>query len=124
MITETNKTIYKCEHCRKVYQRKDAAERHETKCKKNPENNRACFGCKFLEKILVSWSEDYCTDVGRMERERTLNVLFCAKKNLILTPPNKWEIDAGAVYSEAKEELSQEEMPKECELYKWEFSNK
>lgn len=49
MITQT-KEIYKCEHCRKLYQIKRFTELHEKMCNKNPENQRACFTCKFLEK--------------------------------------------------------------------------
>lgn len=52
MIIQT-KEIYKCEYCRKIYQIKRFAESHEKMCKKNPENNRACFGCNFLQKKEV-----------------------------------------------------------------------
>jgi hypothetical protein len=54
MITET-KTIYKCEHCRKLYQVKAAAERHENKCKRRPDYQRACFGCAFITKKDVEF---------------------------------------------------------------------
>ena len=42
---------FKCDHCSKIYQRKHNAKTHEQKCNKNPDNDRACFGCKFLEMI-------------------------------------------------------------------------
>lgn len=43
-------TIYKCDHCRKIYQVKHACERHEKVCWKNPANHYACFDCVFLDK--------------------------------------------------------------------------
>ena len=58
MITEV-KEIYKCEYCRKIYQVKRFAEAHEVVCKKNPDNNRACFGCEFLEKKEKTLYEDH-----------------------------------------------------------------
>lgn len=49
MISEV-KTIHRCEHCRKLYLVKSAAEKHEKYCWKNPANHYACFECKFLVK--------------------------------------------------------------------------
>lgn len=43
---------FKCEHCGKVLQRKNAMEFHEKTCNKNPENKRACFGCVHLVKMV------------------------------------------------------------------------
>jgi len=114
MITET-KTIYKCGHCRKLYQVKGAAEKHELKCKRNPEYARACFGCDFLTKKTVVWD---CSN-GFHYWEKQLNVCFCSKKGTIVTPPNAYTIDSGAVEDkETKEQLLQEPMPKECNLFK------
>ena len=49
MKTET-KEIYKCEHCNKLYQLKNWCLVHEKACSKNPDNDRACFGCQYLTK--------------------------------------------------------------------------
>ena len=46
--------IHICEHCRKLYQRKHACERHEKYCKKNPDNKHACFEfCNYLKRVEV-----------------------------------------------------------------------
>lgn len=114
MITET-KTIYKCEHCRKLYQVKAAAERHEAKCKRNPDYQRACFGCAFITKKPVVWEQDN----GYTQWEKQLNVCFCTKKNVIVRPPNAYMIDAGSICDkETDEELLEEAMPKTCDLFK------
>lgn len=44
------KTIYRCDHCKKLYLVKHACERHENICWQNPKNHYACFDCLFLEK--------------------------------------------------------------------------
>ena len=42
------RTTYNCDYCNKLYLRKDAAEKHEISCWKNPANERPCFGCSNL----------------------------------------------------------------------------
>jgi hypothetical protein len=49
-MTQEELTIYRCGHCRKMYQMKYACERHERRCWKNPANQYACFDCVFLNK--------------------------------------------------------------------------
>jgi hypothetical protein len=43
-----NRTIYKCDFCRKTYLTKGPCERHEKYCGKNPDNKHACFHCIHL----------------------------------------------------------------------------
>lgn len=50
---------YKCEYCRKFYQIKRFAENHEKSCKKNPANDRACFGCKYLNKKDIEYDSSH-----------------------------------------------------------------
>lgn len=71
--------IYKCDHCNKLYQRKHACEKHEIMCSKNPDNFRACFGCKHLTKVEVPIQGYYW--------EYEANVLYCSKLEKYLHPP-------------------------------------
>lgn len=43
-----NRTLYRCDHCTAYRLSADAAEYHERFCKRNPNNQHKCFGCKFL----------------------------------------------------------------------------
>ncbi len=105
MITET-KEVYKCEHCRKLYQIKSAAIKHEIRCKKNPENFRACFMCKYSIKKEVTIYEDAYN--GEIEFKKEL--LYCEHFNKFLIPPlakhkgNYYETDP----------IPNEDMPREC----------
>lgn len=108
MITET-KEIYKCEHCRKMYQIKRFAEAHEEARAKNPENKRACFGCKFLnkrEKVVYF-------DTWNGEATRTFELCHCSKKEIFLYPPKVEHkgnsLDLGDEFNEP--------MPKNCPDY-------
>ena len=78
------KTTFKCEHCRKLYQIKSACERHEKACSKNPNNERACFGCKFCQKVGVEVTMDKVYG----EFTRNVSLLMCKKKDHYLVPPN------------------------------------
>jgi hypothetical protein len=102
------KEIYKCDHCNKLYQVKGAAERHERACHRNPDNERACFGCDNLEKKETS--------IGMMtpygEINKPVNCLYCKIKYVFLYPP-KVEHKGNAF------DLGEfnEPMPKVCESY-------
>jgi hypothetical protein len=77
--------IYKCEYCNKLYQRKKLCEKHEMGCKKNPDNQRPCFGCENLTK---EWKTIYESDAERV-CQRKANVLFCKElKKVLHTPKN------------------------------------
>lgn len=108
MIIET-KEIYKCEWCRKLYQLKRFAEAHEQMCIKNPENKRACFGCKFLDKKEVMVYDD--SPWG--ETSKKVNLCHCSKKECFVYPP-KVEIKGNMI--ELGDDTN-EPMPKECPLY-------
>ena len=108
MITET-KEIYKCGHCKKLYQRAGACEKHELACKKRPDYLRPCHSCKVLKMVRTIINSGYGDDDG----ERTVEVLFCEKRDCFIHPPsvaakgNKFEMG----------DKSNEEMPKQCEFY-------
>lgn len=89
MKTETRE-IYKCDHCNKLYQRKDAAIYHESICSRNPTNFRSCFGCANLgkaEATIYSGRDDYHSG-GPINV--TKDFLFCgAKQQFLYTPKNE-----------------------------------
>ncbi len=104
------KEIYKCDFCNKLYQIKRFAEKHEKQCSRNPENNRPCFKCQFLEKKnSVIRNPDYFND-----DEIKVSVLSCSAKNIFLFPPkveikeNQYDLLDGG----------NEPMPKECSDFK------
>ena len=83
MITETRE-VYKCEHCRKMYQKKHFCEKHEPRCNENPVNDRPCFSCKHLEKVetlAIGFHYD------GSDYEYKANVLRCSLKDTCLIPP-------------------------------------
>ena len=82
MITET-KEIYKCSHCRKLYQIKTACINHEKGCHKSPYNERVCFNCPFLDKKFTTIHYD----TGYGEDERSIELLHCSKIDSFLYPP-------------------------------------
>lgn len=107
MIVET-KEVYKCEYCRKLYQVKSAAARHELMCAKNPVNDRVCFGCGYLSKKEISIDSD--DDYGGPD---LLNLLWCSKINSFLYPP---QVEIKNTYYDLGDE-SNEPMRTECEHY-------
>jgi hypothetical protein len=82
MKTEVRE-IYKCEHCNKLYQRKNACEYHEKICKKNPDNDRACFGCSNVQKITAK----YVSEHSFGERAEDVEILYCKKIIRGIYPP-------------------------------------
>lgn len=82
MIIEIRE-IYKCGHCRKVYQKKGFCESHEKSCLKNPNNYRPCFGCNHLSKR--KYLHYYDNPMG--ESKTTLKLLYCNKFNNFTYPP-------------------------------------
>ena len=104
------KEIYKCEHCNKLYQIKSYCEKHEIVCSKNPNNQRACFGCNHLEKKNYTIYDD---DPRGGEIESNVEILFCPKINSFLYPP-KVEHKGNAY--ELGDELNKP-MPRTCKVY-------
>lgn len=107
MITETRE-IYKCQHCRKVYQIKHYCESHELQCKNNPDNFMICHDCKHSEKKTVR----ICKLVGCLgenmgvsetEEYRNQRMIHCKERDLYVYP--NW----------LSNPVQQEEMPNEEE---------
>jgi hypothetical protein len=48
-MKESTRQVYHCGYCKEYYLRKNAAEKHETYCRLNPENIHKCWGCENLE---------------------------------------------------------------------------
>ncbi len=114
MITETRE-IYKCEHCRKLYQRKNACEKHEKGCGHNPDNWRACHECLELGKRNV---EIYQADPnGTDTANRRVNILHCRKRCVYIYPP---QVEAKKNWFDQEDindgNTPNEPMPKECEF--------
>ena len=108
MKTETRK-IYTCDYCSKHYKHAGRCEYHELICTKNPENQRACYGCGHLTKIEVTIDAGQVYPDGSC-RERDVDVLFCKKLNVMIhTPQNAIR---GNQFEHA--EYENVEMRKEC----------
>lgn len=104
------KTIYKCEFCNKLYQRKDFAIKHEKMCKDNPENKRACLdGCIHLHKKVTTIYYD--SPIG--ETSRKVSLFYCKAKQLFLYPP---EVEVKGNDFELGSQDNQP-MPKQCDSF-------
>lgn len=111
MKTEVRE-IYRCEYCNKLYLRKHACNNHETACKRNPAYLRPCHSCKVLKKVQAEIWAGYGDPWGN-EVERTVQVLFCEKKDCFIYPPSV-AAKGNAFDMGNKENI---EMPEECDLY-------
>ncbi len=112
MIIETRE-IYKCEHCRKMYQVKSACEKHESGCKKNPANYRPCLDyCLHVSKKPFT----YVIDTSYYEEDRIVNVLYCEKLKKGVCPPSRDPYDV--LYDKNSNEIENTVMPKKCDDYK------
>jgi hypothetical protein len=108
MKTETRK-IYTCDYCPKHYKVASRCKYHERICTKNPENQRACYGCGHLIKRAVTVDAGWVHPFGG-DGERTVSVLFCQKLNVMIhTPQNAIR---GNQFEHA--EYKNVEMLKEC----------
>lgn len=102
---------YKCDYCGKLYQRKYHCERHEIVCNKNPDNFRACFGCRFCE---FKMEKIYFDNPLGGETVEERKMLFCSKKDIFVYPP-RVEFNSYGFGYELGNHLN-EPMPKLCEL--------
>lgn len=118
-----NVTIYKCDFCKKELKRKHSMANHEIKCHNNPENNRKCFnGCAYLERKtieLYTGIDEYNT--GEPVNKK-YNGFYCSAKKQYLIPPiiehkDGKNTNAKFGYDDKGEEVEQEFMPKECDLF-------
>lgn len=109
MKEQTQKT-YRCDHCNKLYLRKNAAATHEERCFANPENFRPCFGCANLGRKDFEIESQNCYHIPN----RKISLFFCSKKETFLLPP----------ISEHKgnfidtNDIENNPMPKECKDFK------
>ena len=78
-------TVYKCEHCGKMYQMKFYCIKHEKKCKKNPANKRPCFDCECLEMKTIEYGE---YDPNNGDHPSKGSALFCNYKKHFVYPPH------------------------------------
>lgn len=104
-------TIYRCEHCGKIYLRKHHCENHEEMCKKNPENFRACFGCNYLEKreteAYNSGYSGWC--------ETKVSLCYCKKKEIFVYPS---QVEIKGNMPILSDDSTNEPMPKVCSDFK------
>lgn len=103
-------TIYKCEHCNKIYQKKFYCEAHVSRCRKNPDNDRPCFHCTHLEMKTVEYGW-YNLNEGKAVETR--DALFCNRLKHCVYPPYVTN-----PYDEGLLEDVNEPMPRECEYKK------
>ena len=116
---------YKCEHCKKKYERKHACADHEETCLKNPKNYRACLdSCEFLKRKGI----EYYTGIdnyysGEPEYKKTEG-FYCSKYDKLLMHPKmeRSNLELSYVYVE-EDEIKQEQMPEKCEgLNNWKMN--
>lgn len=108
----TNTTIYKCDFCKKKYEKQHACIRHEKYCGSNPDNHSICSGCQHLEEK----KEDIdCGD--SWHRGITVKYYFCKKHLQRLHPLKAERTGIVGKYPEQFEDSIL--FPKECEDYKY-----
>lgn len=118
-MKEKTQKNYFCDHCNKLYLRKNACENHELKCSRNPVNFRPCFqGCRFLTKEKVSiyaGFDNYATgDPVNTNRD----FFFCKAKNIFLYTPQN-EIKGNHEHTDENgNDFKNYPMPKSCEEFK------
>jgi len=122
MKVKENVTVYQCEFCKRKMFVKHAMEKHEKWCYSNPENFRACSGCKHLEEVTVEYSYSVPTigdhlgvifDGSTVERKTT--GFHCKKLDKQLYPFKAEKKGLIEKYPESFED--KEPMPKTCEHY-------
>jgi len=105
-------TAYECEFCKKLYKTVKGITTHETRCSKNPENDRVCYSCINLikKKTIQYLNTTYGNDNKKVE------LLYCEKRKVFLYPPivehkQNW-IDS----ADLENEVPNLPMPKVCEI--------
>lgn len=108
--------VYKCDHCKKMYQIKNACISHEPKCKKNPVNYKICHGCDFLEKKEV---EVNFQDFNGYDHFLNKKLLYCNKLNKYVYPLSIENSFNGGYLQEdiGDGEVENEPMPSECKSF-------
>lgn len=116
-MIEKQKTIYYCEHCKKMYLSKYWCEKHELDCRNNHKNYRHCFEwCKNLtKKELTTFVDTYQGEI-----ERKVEVFFCKKLNKALYPPDvERKKNMFSYLQDKNEEVPNERMPIKCDFYEY-----
>lgn len=108
MKIKENITIYQCEYCSKVYQRKSYCIEHENVCKKNPDNIPACWGCKHLTKREFE-EKSHNGWMGYTWKGKSL---YCNKKEIFMKPLTSTKKCSEINYNC---ETVSEATPRECE---------
>lgn len=123
------KTIYSCEHCKRMFRSKYWANRHENTCRKNPAVWRPCFGCKHLVNIgrlRVTELQDYAKKPYNSHKE---NVLYCREHDLIEVSPvaeflGKYKnVTEFFTHPHEDVKITAEQMPKKCSDYEVNYRN-
>lgn len=81
MKTEV-RTIYRCDHCNKLYLNRKACKTHEKRCFHNPDNYRVCYDCEYLTKKAaksIKQDED--------NNHVVYSLFYCTKINKFTHPP-------------------------------------
>lgn len=117
-MKESIKTVYKCDHCGKNYLRKTAAETHEDRCTKNPENIKPCLSCPRLatKEFIVGY--DDMPDGS--ERKNRQSAMFCTKFETGVYSPvviKKWGWAYESLETEDGKEYENNPMPESCLEY-------
>lgn len=113
MITIENTTLYKCEHCRKKYEKKLACELHEQWCVKNPKNFAKCGGCTYLEeKKKTIYRDAYDGEHSSYSR-----MFYCNKKQVEVYPLKVARLNLPHKYPEDFEGAIQ--MPAKCDDFEF-----
>lgn len=115
-------TIFYCDHCNKKLLHKGYMERHEKECFANPDNQRHCFSCGYMERVEVKYDSGQ-SDHPEIERYyRTTQGFKCILKDKLLVPPKarfkneRSDTDISFVRYKG-EETEQYDMPKDCDEF-------
>ena len=117
MIEIKNVTIYKCEFCGKIYQRKKYAIKHPKKCRKNPDNKHTCLEyCKYLCKKEIEFTQ---FDHEGFDYQTKRDALYCEKIKKCVYPFWIKGYDSCDIYDAKNQiDLDNEQMPfVKCEHY-------
>lgn len=109
-MKELTKKVYYCDHCKKHGLSKGAMSRHEKWCNYNPENRRACEGCKCLDETTISYVVDEGTEGQHTRNSKTF---WCVKLSKMLYPVKAEKKDLPNKFPHIFAEQSP--MPKTCE---------
>lgn len=111
MNIKENVTVYQCDHCKRKMFVKSAMERHEKWCGNNPNNFKACSGCKFIEETTIEWDYDAFDGYGTAKSK----AFRCTKLDKMLYPLKVEKKGLPEKYPETFD--GQDPMPKECEHF-------